>query len=1077
MLKKLKVSCLALIFVMSGMVGLYLVGQNAKGFTQVSGNVSGTWDSGGSPYYVIGDLTVLSGSTLEIDASTGPVDVIFNGSYNIWVQGNFFVNGTGANRVTFTSNNITPAPGDWTSITALGLNGKIVMKNATVEYAVTGVVLETNDNVVEQTEVASCQNNGIFLNNADNNRLTNNYIHDLNVGIWLVTASENNTIENCTVENTGNNGIFLQTGSHNTTVRDITMNNIGANGIHVQDSDYFTAVNGTIYNGVTGIYLLNSDHGVITGMNISEQDNYGLAMNNANNVTADHMMYYRCGVGGIGAGIAVTSGSRDNYFANSSMKGSHFGIDIYLTSMWNTVYNCSLSGNNYGMRIMQTSHNNTIENSTFYDHPNYALDMNGAIDNRIIGNRFENATLRGIFFEAGSLRNKITENTIIDNRGYGIEILAGANNNTMYNNNFFNNSIHAYDADGYNFWNITYSQSPLMGGNYWDNYTGMDQMSGPLQNIAGSDLIGDTPYVWIDGNTGSKDNYPLTEPYGGVPPESRVNATAGWYISSATISANASDVGSGVSNIYLWYRFSTDGAAWGAWSNYGQNNTGSWSWNFGFPGVEGFYEFYSVAVDRAGYEEAAPAMADQSCGYDSTSPGSTVIPPDSYVQSMSPLVLEGTASDALSGVSLVRLWYRYSTDNSTWGAWTFFETDNSANWSWSFDFPNDDGFYQFYTEAIDLAGNYEAAPGTADASCLYDSSIPISSVDPILKYWFTSMTLTVNATASDQGGGLKNVELFYRFSDDNNTWGNWTSFGADAQPPWSWSFDFPSGQGWYEFHTIAEDITGNLETALSTADMGCGLDSVAPVTAATASGPYWRTSKPAILLSIDEVESVSGLSVSEVYYRYSTDNATWGNWTIFNGTIFYEGDGYYQYYSVAADVAGNIEATPSMPDAMLAYDSAPPSITDNSATNGTAGQTFTFSILAEDNLTIKEVRVVYSFDGGNETNATMTHQSSSYGLSTQIPDEASVLRYTLAASDEAGNIKIVGERTVEITQNAPAGKSSFPWWILVVIIIIVAAMLVFLFKGKGPERMVEKMDEEEQRWEEKKAAESDVDMM
>jgi len=44
-------------------------------------------------------------------------------------------------------------------------------------------------------------------------------------------------------------------------------------------------------------------------------------------------------------------------------------------------------------------------------------------------------------------------------------------------------------------WNDNYPS----GGNYWDDYTGIDLKSGPNESQPGSDGIGDTPYV-IDGN-------------------------------------------------------------------------------------------------------------------------------------------------------------------------------------------------------------------------------------------------------------------------------------------------------------------------------------------------------------------------------------------------------------------------------------------------------------------------------------------------------------------------------------------------------------------------------------------------
>jgi parallel beta-helix repeat protein len=55
------------------------------------------------------------------------------------------------------------------------------------------------------------------------------------------------------------------------------------------------------------------------------------------------------------------------------------------------------------------------------------------------------------------------------------------------------------------FWNASYP----VGGNYWTGYTGVDDYSGPGQNVAGSDGIGDTPYA-LDGAT---DRYPLMTPW------------------------------------------------------------------------------------------------------------------------------------------------------------------------------------------------------------------------------------------------------------------------------------------------------------------------------------------------------------------------------------------------------------------------------------------------------------------------------------------------------------------------------------------------------------------------------------
>jgi parallel beta-helix repeat protein len=69
-------------------------------------------------------------------------------------------------------------------------------------------------------------------------------------------------------------------------------------------------------------------------------------------------------------------------------------------------------------------------------------------------------------------------------------------------NNFLNEQNLAYD-DGVNQWNESYPG----GGNFWGNYSGGDNRSGPLQNIYGNDGFGDRSMPILGGT--NLDNYPL----------------------------------------------------------------------------------------------------------------------------------------------------------------------------------------------------------------------------------------------------------------------------------------------------------------------------------------------------------------------------------------------------------------------------------------------------------------------------------------------------------------------------------------------------------------------------------------
>lgn len=85
----------------------------ASAATNVSGNQSGTWSSAGSPYIMVGAVTVPTGQTLTIQAG---VEVRAAASQHMNVQGSLVTQGTLAQPVVFTSNAALPAPGDWYGI-------------------------------------------------------------------------------------------------------------------------------------------------------------------------------------------------------------------------------------------------------------------------------------------------------------------------------------------------------------------------------------------------------------------------------------------------------------------------------------------------------------------------------------------------------------------------------------------------------------------------------------------------------------------------------------------------------------------------------------------------------------------------------------------------------------------------------------------------------------------------------------------------------------------------------------------------------------------------------------------------
>ena len=76
-------------------------------------NVDTTWTVAGSPYVVANSVLVSPGVTLTIEPG---VEVAFDLAKGLQVDGQLIARGTEAQRIVFTSNQGSPAPGDWVQI-------------------------------------------------------------------------------------------------------------------------------------------------------------------------------------------------------------------------------------------------------------------------------------------------------------------------------------------------------------------------------------------------------------------------------------------------------------------------------------------------------------------------------------------------------------------------------------------------------------------------------------------------------------------------------------------------------------------------------------------------------------------------------------------------------------------------------------------------------------------------------------------------------------------------------------------------------------------------------------------------
>ena len=249
-------------------------------------------------------------------------------------------------------------------------------------------------------------------------------------------------------------------------------------------------------------------------------------------------------VGGIPEDTSAIVVERENIMINGAGftvqgTGSGNGIELSMLGHSNvTLKNIEVTNFYMGILLVY-SHNNTLTGNTATNNT-FGIHLFSSSFNNLTDNIASSNALRGFFLDYFSHHNVLSGNVVSSNGNDGIAIFEGNSKNNilvgntvsnnefgicvqthacmLFHNNLINNtfqtkvrplSVHTWD-DGY-----------PSGGNYWSNYTGVDEKSGPNQDQPGSDGIGDTSYeIDVD----NQDNYPLMGTF------SEFNATSEHYV-------------------------------------------------------------------------------------------------------------------------------------------------------------------------------------------------------------------------------------------------------------------------------------------------------------------------------------------------------------------------------------------------------------------------------------------------------------------------------------------------------------------------------------------------------------------
>ncbi|MCW4033743.1 MAG: right-handed parallel beta-helix repeat-containing protein [Candidatus Bathyarchaeota archaeon] len=263
---------------------------------------------------------------------------------------------------------------------------------------------------------------------------------------------------------------------------------------------------------VFGSFVVEKDNIVIDGAGFTLQgsgvdSSKGVYAEHRSNITVKNLQIKNFGYGvhffGCSNSTVVGNVVEDVYTEGSH--GIQFAVLLERSSN-NTVTKNNLTNNDLGVAVKE-SDNNTIsenvitnnfrgldlvasENNIVYN--NYVADNSDGValenmHNSLIGNTVTNNSNTGILLYGAGL-NSIIENHIAFNE-QGL-VVTNCWQNTIYGNNFVNNSVQVDIDDSDNIWDNGNK------GNYWSDYTGAD---------TNADGTGDTPYVINENN---QDNYP-----------------------------------------------------------------------------------------------------------------------------------------------------------------------------------------------------------------------------------------------------------------------------------------------------------------------------------------------------------------------------------------------------------------------------------------------------------------------------------------------------------------------------------------------------------------------------------------
>lgn len=446
-------------------------------------------------------------------ADPGDTVFVYNGTYyeNIEIYKAISLVGEGRDNTTIDGSNsgdVVYVTGDWVNITGFTITAS--------GWGYAGVyIYQANWTRIADSNISG-NRMGVYLHLSHNGTVANNtLLWNSYDGIYVRESTHNHVSDNRASEN--RYGIYVSGSSNNTVTGNILSKNSNY-GIYLSSSDGNTLSNNNASSNTQyGIFLQSSQHNVLLD-NVGAANEFGVILYFSSDNTISRGTFS----GNAFSGISSQQSS-DNAMINTTVV-SNGASGIYMYHSGNSViFGNNATSNNYGITVQGSTAPNRIDQNVatnqergifVSDSENDLVEGNIVVGNeegiylgasagiQVTGNNVSSNNMRGIYIDSSS-GNLVTANNI-SNNGIGIYAYV-SDDNLIYHNSIVNNLDQAYNNGGTSQWDVGYP----FGGNYWSDYTGVDNMMGPDQDLPGSDGIGDEPYPIFLGNV---DQYPLVNP-------------------------------------------------------------------------------------------------------------------------------------------------------------------------------------------------------------------------------------------------------------------------------------------------------------------------------------------------------------------------------------------------------------------------------------------------------------------------------------------------------------------------------------------------------------------------------------